>query len=986
MFDNDYDNENLNEFLNDEKISSDTEKILGAVSKIEAGIISAVAGFFENLSFVEETQSIEDAITFNASNIINEFYSLKETILNLPSLKNQIDASNSNHNEVIKKLDNIIEKIKSNCNYNEIEDNNKLQLNLNDALIPLGEKLSELNNSINEIGLELKTNKNQSDINIVENTGIIESINNLNQNFNDIKNLININENSEIIESINNLNQNENGEIIESINNLNQNFNDIKNLININENSEIIESINNLNQNFNDIKNVVNIQQDEFNHSLTTISQKINDVHNIINNSENTLENEKVIRYLNFLSKNISEVKNILNNIDITTGNNVQHSEKNNELIQSLNILNQNITEIKSSIKNNDIDTCQILSNDIKNLIKAIEVNEDIYNNQTQSDIFEILNVLNHKISLITHTSIDDDIDNVESLFNQIKIILTSIQNIEENQNSFDFKEAFESLKEKLPQISSAINNLKEQDVAYCNKINSNIAKLSLAIEKVLTTNTNHIQDEIKQVKDTIIEAVAGFFQNFNFIEEQENILNAYNENKNEINEKISQTYIKLDEKLTPLASNIGNIEVLKDSINRINDVFSKSSNELDDNLNGYKYTFIDLENDIIKINMLLNDFLGTVSQNLDENKQIIKSELSNVSNIVEEFKNDNSDFIKSELSNVSNIIEEFKNDNSDFIKSEITNLTSVVESTNEDISSISKRTNKLIILADEAQNTFSQNIEHFKNLVSQIVNHINNLIKLNNEFSNLVKNENIIISSINNINEAFIYLGNWIDSTDIIFKDILKNLESNVKSEDLNLVRISLEDRLNNIENVISNVDNSIHDMSLKLNSYEEISLNVEDKIGSFDEVFDNITASINDNNFKVNNLSEQIADVENSFNNNLMSRLDKVNETIEELQTSYEETNNLINEKIENIQNKMNKSNDYDEKLDEILEKLKQNEQKNIEISKQLEEKDHLFEQINQEMDGVRKLNAKVISIEDIISRLDKKITRIVDYIDED
>ena len=53
MFENNEDNDNLNEFLNDDyDNSSDTEKIINAVSKVEVGIISAIAGFFENISFI----------------------------------------------------------------------------------------------------------------------------------------------------------------------------------------------------------------------------------------------------------------------------------------------------------------------------------------------------------------------------------------------------------------------------------------------------------------------------------------------------------------------------------------------------------------------------------------------------------------------------------------------------------------------------------------------------------------------------------------------------------------------------------------------------------------------------------------------------------------------------------------------------------------------------------------------------------------------
>ena len=242
---------------------------------------------------------------------------------------------------------------------------------------------------------------------------------------------------------------------------------------------------------------------------------------------------------------------------------------------------------------------------------------------------------------------------------------------------------------------------------------------------------------------------------------------------------------------MTPIASTIQNIDVLKDNIGKINDVFFKSSDELDNYNETYIYTFIDLENDIIKLNMMLNDLQASISQNLDESKNTIKDELSNVSNIVESFKIENTSLIKNEISNVTEIVESYKNENTLLIKDEISNLSSVVESTNEDISSISKRTNKLIILADEAQNTYNSNVEKFKKLTSEIIAQINNLTKLGIDFSKVIKTQNLIASNINNLNEAFVYLGTWIDGVDLIFKSLQENVNSTVKNEDLNLVRI---------------------------------------------------------------------------------------------------------------------------------------------------------------------------------------------------
>lgn len=888
MFENNEDNENLNNFINDDNyVSSDTKKIMDAISKVEVGIISAIAGFFENISFIEEAQSIEDNVTLNALGIINEIQSLREVLLKLPSLNNinSGDEANNSQKEVIEKLDNIIENLKTVSFETSSIVEPKVNLNIDDALKPLNQQLESINSYINEINSQIETLKTS-------------------------------------------------------------------------------------------------------------------------NETQNNLSDE-----------NIKEIFNA-----------IEAKDRSVNISDSLNNLNQNLEEIKHFVDNNEYEICNKLGNDIQNLIKAIEINEDIYNNQTQNDIFEALNNLNSKISIITHTDEETDEGDVKNVFASIEEIINrlnaldiNIQTVEQNQNSVDVKYELDSLKDELSQIIDektsridenqnynvneivqTINSIKDnisnldnklndinknqEDNLFREEIKTNLTKLSQLVETSSSSFSNEIQNEIKETKDTIIASVAGFFENFNFVEEQETIQNYILENKNDINDKISQTFVRIDEKLTPISSTIQNIDVLKENVCRINDIFSKSSNEIDDNNSAYHYTFIDLENDIIKLNMMLNDLTSSLNQNLDENKNAIKDELSNVSNIVESFKNENTSLIKDELSNVTELVESFKNENTSFIKDEISNLSSVVESTNEDISSISKRTNKLIILADEAQNAYNTNVEKFKNLTSQIITQINNLTKLGQDFSNIINKQNITLNNVNNLNEAFIYLGSWIDEVDVVFKNIQENVNKTVKNEDLNIVRISIEDRLNSIENVVSNMDNSINDMTLKLNSYEEISVNVEDKIGSFDETFENIANNINDNNFKINNLSEQIADVENSFNNNLISKLDRVNEVIEELQNSYEETNNSINDKIENIENTLNNKADYSEKFNEIIQKLKENEEKNNEISKKLEEKELLFEQMKSDMDSVHKLNAKVSGIEDVILRLDKKITRIINYIDED
>ena len=463
MFENNEDNENLNNFINDDNyVSSDTKKIMDAISKVEVGIISAIAGFFENISFIEEAQSIEDNVTLNALGIINEIQSLREVLLKLPSLNNinSSDEVNNSQKEVIEKLDNIIENLKTVSFETSSIVEPKVNLNIDDALKPLNQQLESINSYINEINSQIETLKTSN-----------ETQNNLSdENIKEIFNAIEAKD-----RSVN---------ISDSLNNLNQNLEEIKGFVQSeNSNQEIFDSLNNLNQNLEEVKGFV------------------------------------------------------------------QSENSNQEIFDSLNNLNQNLEEIKHFVDNNEYEICNKLGNDIQNLIKAIEINEDIYNNQTQNDIFEALNNLNSKISIITHTDEETDEGDVKNLFASIEEIINrlnaldiNIQTVEQNQNSVDVKYELDSLKDELSQIIDektsridenqnynvneivqTINSIKDnisnlddklndinknqEDNLFREEIKTNLTKLSQLVETSSSSFSNEIQNEIKETKDTIYSA-----------------------------------------------------------------------------------------------------------------------------------------------------------------------------------------------------------------------------------------------------------------------------------------------------------------------------------------------------------------------------------------------------------------------------------------------------------------------------------------------
>ena len=211
-----------------------------------------------------------------------------------------------------------------------------------------------------------------------------------------------------------------------------------------------------------------------------------------------------------------------------------------------------------------------------------------------------------------------------------------------------------------------------------------------------------------------------------------------------------------------------------------------------------YSYTLPDVEIDIAKIRKDLADL-----QNI----------LINPNSLTEDYSVD----IVSRISDLKSAVQKMQESP---ITQEVTEIKDMFSGLTEDISSISKRTNKLIISSDEVNKKLLSNITAFTSL-------INTFEKQSKSFYNstflkdiykkvdvITKGTEALISSNQAVNEAFVYMGEWIDTA----SDSFDNLQSDITKIKKNLLSGD-EDLANKFEGAITAINQRLDEQENKIN-----------------------------------------------------------------------------------------------------------------------------------------------------------------------
>ena len=374
----------------------------------------------------------------------------------------------------------------------------------------------------------------------------------------------------------------------------------------------------------------------------------------------------------------------------------------------ALKMISEKIDVIAADSSAEDIQ--ETLENSFNELNSKLDViSDDNSVEELSNNVKEAFDGLNSKIDIIAaDASIDelhDKVDEISETEDKVAEMLSALHEkvdvLAMDGSEFDLEEEIDDIKDLIFEQRKYFEATSDEKAAAIDKY---LRDVLLKLDNV------DLEKNSEDIKECIMNALVSLFDQISFVEETEEIKDFVEEKTDEIN----QNLIEVQNQLRQIASS--------------NDDFD------------YSYTLQDVETDIAKLRLAINNMSGNDFESLsDDIKKIVNS--------VEELE-------------------------STLTQDQVVDLKGDIEKLNEDILSISSRTNKLLLTSDESYKALNDGLNNFSSLVYKLEDRINYLD--NTEISERLerKIDNIHSMSVASANadkvfhQVMMYLGEWIDST----------------------------------------------------------------------------------------------------------------------------------------------------------------------------------------------------------------------------
>lgn len=602
----------------------------------------------------------------------------------------------------------------------------------------------------------------------------------------------------------------------------------------LSKNSELVEiQINNLVKYIEDLKENLHTEEKEeksvdletplkeIKEKITAVKQEINLINTDITDVLNS-KTDEVMKLLAPLQTSLEAFSDIEKNIDSKLDENA--NTQNATLTNALDAIKENIREIlenytakfdfsdKIVASVNNIETKiseKITSNteDLKTLLSVAMNNDDITwaIDNLKSDISDkvtrIFNERNNYSEILDKTNeISQNNSKITSLLDALNQKI-DILAMSDASDDFSVPDEIDEIKEMISSQRQLLTNSASSE-----KINAIENQLQDLINKIDIIEST----DLKDMRENIISTVLNVFEQISFIEESEDIKDFVEEKTDEIN----QNLIEVKEQLKQISNN-------------------------DD---GYSYTLQDVESDIAKLRLVINE--------ISENSS--REEMSDISD------------------NIHKIVTSVEDLQNSLTQEQISDLKNDFEKLSEDILSISSRTNKLLLTSDESYNALNNGLNDFSNIVYKLEERINYLD--NKEITERIEEKldnvaNVVTGSANSdkvMRQALMYMGEWIDTTS-------EKIESLCEQED-----------------TIDEVKNIIEELQDKVPEHTELLNNLSDKFEEQEERLDRLE-------MKLEKILSAIDDIDDT---KLTKKVEKIDKQLTKLSNTIEKLASYVDE----------------------------------------------------------------------------------------
>lgn len=328
---------------------------------------------------------------------------------------------------------------------------------------------------------------------------------------------------------------------------------------------------------------------------LALINEKIDILASSDNYDQIEDVREEILEAVNNISNDSSQVDDLRNAIEsienkIDALSLMDDDAELNDIKATLETLEQNINQLakEQSIQGSEhseiFDTIKDSLDVIEYKIESNETDENIKKlSDTDAKITSMLELLNHKIDIIS--SSEDSLNTSEDIEDVKQLILAQtdyIERFERNSKTDAVKKCLKELTEEVNYLSSNANSSSKQ-----------------------------VQKAMKDMKESIMAAVVTIFEQVSFVEETEDIKDFVEEKTDVINQNL--------------------VEVTK----QLKQITSSSTTDAD-----YNYSMQDIESDLAKLRLALNELHNTSLENQTSELSNISDTLYKITSSVEELQN----------------------------------------------------------------------------------------------------------------------------------------------------------------------------------------------------------------------------------------------------------------------------------------------------------------------------------------------------------
>lgn len=648
-------------------------------------------------------------------------------------------------------------------------------------------------------------------------------------------------------------------------------------IANMLEDTRVVDAISNTKEEINVKLDVVLDKQDNIEKNITeTISNNAEDVSNKIYGNIFSL-GEELKKHIKSTCDEVVE-KTVDHTVKQTVEQTVEKCDT-SKCEENIDILNQKVDALVLSTDKDEI------LNSIDELGAKTEQANDVLNQKIDAlvistDNEEILHSL-EEIEAKADKTGSDLTETLESLIARVDIIASDdslksdLENITEKLDDFEenteyFKNALDTLSNKVD-IIAADNSL---DMLYdkfdeFSETEDKVAEMLTALHQkvdviAMDDNDFDIEEEIDDIKELIFEQRKYFEvasdEKANAIDKylKDVLLKLDNVDLEKNSEDIKETIMNALVSLVDQISFVEETEEIKDFVEEKTDAIKQGLIEVQNQLRqlaspdddfGYSYTLQDVESDIAKLRVAITHLSGNDFENLS-------GDIKKIVNSVEGLE-------------------------TTLTQEQIIGLKGNIEKLNEDILSISSRTNKILLTSDESNKALNDGLNNFGNLVEKLEDRLEYLD--NTEATERLerKIESIQSMAVESANadkvfhQVMMYLGEWIDTTTENISSITE------KTSEINLIK----------ENV--------NDVIEKVSDIQDIKDNIEELRSAVPEK------------------SELLSELENKFEQQ-EARIDRLEMKLEKILSTLEEKDDMVlNRKVDKIEKMLSRLGTNIEKL---------------------------------------------------------------------